>query len=96
MNSGKRPAEKNTPEQMDIGIVSKFTNPPTKFQQHGLAGFGAGGTGHLEEAPIAWFSIVIGDQHGHGMVALGFGPQMPWVAQVKTIDRLMASVQPNT
>jgi hypothetical protein len=72
----------------------KFTNPPTKFHQHGLAGFGAGGSGHLEETPIAWFSIAIGDQHGHGVVAFGFGPQRPWMVQVKAIERLMASVQP--
>jgi hypothetical protein len=70
-----------------------FTGTPMKFMQHGLYGFGARGTGHMAEAQIHWFSVALGDQRGHGVVALGYGPQIPWMTQQQTIIRMMGSVQ---
>lgn len=73
----------------------KITNGPTKFTQHGLAGFGAGGTGQREDGSgVCWSLWTLGDQHGHGVLALGVGLEANWVVQVKSIVRTMNSIQP--
>ncbi len=69
-------------------------NKPTKFNQHGLAGFGFGGVGKRGDKAIAWFSVTVGDQHGHGVLAFGFGEVEQFKAEHPTIVQIMQSIQP--
>jgi hypothetical protein len=72
----------------------KITNGPNKFTQHGLAGFGVGGTGQQQGRPICWALCTLGDRQGHGVLALGFGPEAQWVAQLQSFLRTVGSIQP--
>jgi hypothetical protein len=72
----------------------KITNPGTTFEQHGLTGFGIGGVGDHDGQPIAWFSITVGDKHGHGVLTCGLGNVPNFKNQYKTIVEIMGSIQP--
>ncbi len=72
----------------------KITNGPSKFSRHGLAGFGAGGTGQRDGGAILWLLQAVGDRRGHGMIACGFAAQASWVAALPNIQHIIGSMQP--
>jgi hypothetical protein len=50
----------------------KFTSGLKPVQQHGLTGFAATGKGQKNGGEVEWFTLVIGDGHGHAILGLGF------------------------
>jgi hypothetical protein len=81
-------------ELKELATDLVIRNKPTKFSQHGLSGFGFGGTGKHDDKTIAWFSVTIGDQRGHGVLAFGFGEVDPFKTEYQTILQIMQSIQP--
>jgi hypothetical protein len=51
---------------------ARFTSGLKPVQQHGLSGFVTTGTGQRQGAQVEWFTSVVGDGKGHGLLALGF------------------------
>jgi hypothetical protein len=83
---------------MTVGAIVKNAKvlPQTaaKVNQNGLNGFGFDGTGSMDGKPIEWFSIVLGDGAGHGLLALGFAGVGQLGAHRAALKMIFDSIQP--
>jgi hypothetical protein len=83
-----------TDELKDFATDISIKNQPTKWEQHGLSGFGLGGAAKRNGKTVAWFTITLGDRKGHGVLAFGFGEVEQFKGQYGTILQIMQSIQP--
>jgi hypothetical protein len=82
-------------ELQNLVTDAKVTNPPVKMQQHGMNGFGVGGTAKAKTGQeLDWFTLVFGDRQGHGIIAFGYGPAPEFEAERPTIMQILQSIQP--
>jgi hypothetical protein len=72
----------------------RFTSPMRPVQQHGLTGFAATGKGFKNGGEVEWFTSVLGDGHGHALLALGFyRPDLPQDVKSQMMH-VVDSIQP--
>jgi len=72
----------------------EITMQAKPVDQFGLKGFVFGGTGTKAGHAIEWFSLILGDGHGKGLLAVGFIKVSELDAYKATVTEIMNSIQP--
>jgi hypothetical protein len=62
--------------------------------QNGLSGVVVQGEGTRGKKPIEWFSVVLGDGRGHGLLAVGFAAKGQLQAHRDELTEIFNSIRP--